>query len=318
MLTLIKPKLKPGNHATMNRSQYTVTHGYVNGLGLPVAVVDRRGCSVIINPSSNMGFTGKLVITVFHSYVGGCQLNSLSHIQNSPELAKLWGDEHQGIKRDFVYSYELDYSQLANKGWCYVDEMDVIVTTNFLSPGDVVHPRHIMPVADVLSGQKRGRLMDIFLTGYPPGTVRYMQVGPTTITVKAIGEDDPNEKKLHIYSFGGEGIICDVLNGDFEIRKYVGKSVEEAHNLESVRLAARSIESEKLKALEDIRRRLEKSVGEATANINDALSNIERRLDYADRISKVELEEEALKRKTSADSLKYVSPISKLLMDVLG
>ena len=59
-------------------------------------------------------------------------------------------------------------------------------------------------------------------------------------------------------------------------------------------------------------------MGEASANINDALSNIERRLDYADRISKVELEEEALKRKTSADSLKYVSPISKLLMDVLG
>lgn len=318
MLTLINPKLKPGNHATINRSQYTVTHGYINGLGLPVAVVDRRGCSVIINPSSNMGFTGKLVITVFHSYVGGCQLNSLSHIQNSPELAKLWGDEHQGIKREFIYSYELEYSQIASKGWCYVDEMDVIVTTNFLSPGDVVHPRHLQSAADVLGGQKRGTLIDAYITGFPAGTIKHLQVGPAMVTIKSGSEDALGEKTLSVSTLDTNGAAITTVSGEAEVRKYIGDTLEEAKNLESARIAAKAIIAEKTKAIEDIRRRMEKSVGEASANISDALSNIERKLDYVDRISKVELEEEAMKRKTTADSLKYVSPISKLLVDVLG
>lgn len=317
MLTLIEPKLKPGNQATMNRSQYTVTHGYINGLGLPVAIVDRRGCSVIINPSSNMGYTGKLVITVFHTYVGGCQLNSLSHIQNSPELAKLWGDEHQGIKRDFIYSYELEYSQIAQKGWCYVDEMDVIVNTNFLSPGDVVHPRHIRPVAEILGGQQRGCLMDIYLTGYPEGTVKYIQLGPNVIRLKSFGtEEEGRTLKTHQIQDGK--ITTLVISGEAEINKYVADTPEGAKNLEAARIASKAIVTERVKVLEDMRKRLDKSVNEITENLKDAVANLERKLDYVDRVSKVEMEEEALRRKTSADSLKYVSPVSKLLLDLIG
>lgn len=317
MLTLIEPKLKPGNQATMNRSQYTVTHGYVNGLGLPVAIVDRRGCSVIINPSSNMGYTGKLVITVFHTYVGGCQLNSLSHIQNSPELAKLWGDEHQGIKRDFIYSYELDYSQIAQKGWCYVDEMDVIVNTNFLSPGDVIHPRHIRPVAEILGGQQRGCLMDIFLTGYPENTVRYMQVGPNIVRLKSYGPEEASRTLTIFQMFEGR-ITSSTITGDAAIDKYVSDTLEGAKNLEAALIASKAFSVERAKVLEDMRKRIDRSVNEVAGNLKDAIANVERKLDYHDRISKVELEEEALKRKTSADSLKYVSPISKLLMDLIG
>lgn len=317
MLTLINPKLKPGNHATMNRSQYTVTHGYINGLGLPVAVVDRRGCSVIINPSSNMGYTGKLVITVFHTYVGGCQLNSLSHIQNSPELAKLWGDEHQGIKKEFTYSYEVAYEELARKGWCYVDEMDVIVTTNFLSPGDVIHPRFIRPVAEVLEGQMRGCLMDIHLVGFPAGTVKYMQVGPNVIKLNTYHEE-AEKPGLNIVALNEGRISISSVWGLEDVNKYVADTPEAAKLLEGARLAEKSVSSERIKVMEEVRRKLEKSISEATTEINGALTNIDRRLDYVDRINKVELDEEALRRKTSADSLKYVSPVSKLLMDLLG
>lgn len=317
MLTLIKPKLKPGNHATMNRAQYTVTHGYINGLGLPVAVVDRRGVSIIINPTPNMGFTGKLTITVFHNYVGGCELNSLSHIQSSPELAKLWGDNHQGLKRDFTYSYEVDYGDVARKGWCYVDEMDIIVTTNFLSPGDVVHPRHIKPIEEILDGGRKGNLMDIFLTGYPEDAVKYTQVGPDVIRLRCFEPDA--EPSLMIVHFGdGEKFRLTKISDPRELNKYVANSAEEAKNLETTRVGSQSIKNEMLKATDEIRRRMDKAITEVSGELTDAIRNVDRRLDYVDRINKVELEEESLRRKTSADSLKYVSPISKLLVDMLG
>ena len=317
MLTLIKPKLKPGNHATMNRSQYTVTHGYVNGLGLPVAVVDRRGVSIIINPTPNMGFTGKLVITVFHNYVGGCELNSLSHIQSSPELAKLWGDNHQGLKRDFTYSYEVDYGDVARKGWCYVDEMDIIVTTNFLSPGDVVHPRNIKPIEEILDGSRKGNLMDIYLTGYPVDAVKYTQIGPDVVRLRCFEPDaEPSLSIIHFSN--GDGYKLTKISDPRELNKYVANSAEEAKSLDFLRVNSQAAKSEALKVADDVRRKLDKAITEVSGELTDAISNVDRKLDYVDRINKVELEEESLRRKTSADSLKYVSPISKLLMDVLG
>lgn len=159
--------------------------------------------------------------------------------------------------------------------------------------------------------------MDIFLTGYPPGTIKYLQVGPITIKVRTIGEES-NDKSLTIVSFDGDRMSTELITPHTEIMKYVGDTIPEARNLESTRGAIKSICGDRTKVLEEVRRKLEKSVGDATTNIDAALTNIERKLDYVDRINKVELEEEALRRKTTADSLKYVSPISKLLMDALG
>lgn len=317
MLTLAKPKLKPGNHATLNRAQYTVTHGYINGLGLPIAVVDRRGCSIIINPSSNMGYTGKLVITIYHTYAGPCQMNTLDSIQHSPELAKLWGDEHQGIKRDFIYSYELGYEDVAKKGWNYIDELDVVVTTDFLSPSNVRHPREVQEPSELLGATKRRQALEIWLSGLDADARRFIKVAGQTMMIP--GNGTAGEVILNISANSYAETPNAIKVSDPESLKYiVFINQEYADDLEGTARFRNKVLELAQKEVERRGKQLDRAVDAIIEAATEAVKDIDRSLDRYDRVVKSQIDEGSLRRKASVESLKYVNPLSGLLVDILG
>lgn len=316
MYKLIEPKLTPGSHSARNRAQYSMEHGYVNGLGLPIAVVDRTGHSIIIEPMRSQGYTGKLVISIYHQTASGCQLNALSSIQDNPKLAKAWG-ETEGLKNSFLFAYEVLYEQLATKGWCYIDELDIIISTNWSSQGQIRHPRFSIDSRVRLGERRKRAALDLWMIGNAGWEQGYLKVGSEVVRVPVV--DDAEIPALHMgvgeYKLDKRNVV---VEGRVEVFKMMSLNATSAGDVDTTTTATERAYTDLAKgSIAYLKTILTKSEG-VTSQLGTYTSDIDRSLDRLERVNKNEYDEWSHRSKLTADNLKLVSPVTKLLTDIIG
>lgn len=316
MLKTISPTLTPGCPTTRNKSQYTKESNYVNGLGLPIAIVDRSGNSTIIGPTTSQGYTGKLTISIFHQTLGGSQLNALSSIQDNPQLAEIWG-KTTGVKDTFLFAYEVYYEQLAKHGWFYIDDLDIIVSTNWSSHGQVRHPRFDQDPRDRLGKRTKKTAIDLWIEGDTDWEASFIRIGNQAANIPNVSETFEANMQIAFSEYQQADRVS-ISRGKIEILKQVALKPQQVVGHGDDLIANNKAGTECQKELFGKLKTFAGKSGEILTGLANVYNNVDRLLDVEERADKLTQDGATFQAKLAADNIKLVSPVVKVLTELIG
>lgn len=311
---MIKLEASVCNQPTaFNRSQYTSEVGYVNGLGCPVAIVDRRGVSCVIPPTRAGGFSGKLIVSYMNTMIGSGSVNSLSSIHQEPELAKRWAETSR-FNGKFNYEYVITYDQLKGEGWYYDDRLDLLISIHYNTLTIPDLPRN--QIRDILESiamyGSGGVMLSAKIVGRWHTNVGYIAAGALSLTVPV--EDCDQTPAL----------VMTVVTNETDVKTHTTTNREEIKKIVSdnppIILTDEHLKSQIAldeKCAKETMTLLKSNIEEVLSGYRAVFEDIGRLLDLHERLEGVESDISSNRRKSYSELLKVYGGLTSIIKTVI-
>ncbi len=299
--------------AAFNRSQYISEVGYINGLGCPIAIIDRRGISAVIPPTRANGFSGKLIVSYNNTMISNGGINSLSSIHQEPELAKRWGETSR-FNGKFAYEYIITYDQLREQDWYYDDRLDLLISMHYnsLVMPDLPRSQVRELLESIASYGTGGVMLSAKIVGNWHCDVGYIAAGALSLTVPV--DRTPNPPAL----------VMTVVTNQTDIKTHTTTNVEEIKKIVSdvppVILSEEHLRAQMAldeKCAKETVALLKNNIEEVLTGYKAVFEDIGRLLDLHERLEGVESDVVSNRRKSYAELLKVYSGLTGIIKTVL-